>query len=58
MLKKNCFQWLEEARAFFENLKASMAEPPVLGIPDFSKIFTIECYESGLGVGAILMQEG
>lgn len=58
MLKKNCFQWSEEARASFENLKACMSEPPVLAIPDFSKIFTIECYALGIRVEAVLMQEG
>lgn len=35
-----------------------MATPPILGLPNFSKLFVVECYAFGLGLGAILMQDG
>jgi hypothetical protein len=58
LLKKNSFQWNVEAQKCFENLKNIMSTTSVLATPDFSKPFIIECDASGLGIGAILMQDG
>ncbi|XP_075654799.1 uncharacterized protein LOC142624966 [Castanea sativa] len=41
----------------FRKLKAVVCQPHVLALLDFSKPFTIECDASGVGLGAILMQE-
>lgn len=58
MLKKNSFQWTEEARDTFYQLKKIMSLHSVLALLDFSKPFVIESDASGKGVGAMLMQEG
>jgi hypothetical protein len=58
MLKKNAFHSDAAAREAFQNLKAAVTEAPVLVLPNFAQPFVIECDASGLGIGAVLMQEG
>lgn len=58
MLKIGGFTWTPASEEAFEQLKQALMSAPVLALPDFSKEFTIECDASGIGIGAVLSQEG
>jgi hypothetical protein len=56
MLKKNSFGWNTAAHEAFQALKVAVTRTPVLALPYFSQPFVIECDASGMGIGAVLMQ--
>jgi len=57
-LKGGKFKWTEEAQKSFEILKQKVTGAPILTLPDFSKVFEIDCYASNLGIDGVLSQEG
>jgi hypothetical protein len=58
LLKKEGFSWDDAAASAFAALKAAVTSAPVLAMPDFTKLFTVECDASTVGFGAVLTQEG
>lgn len=41
----------------FDSIKCSLSDAPVLGAPDFNKLFKLEVDASSVGAGAVLLQE-
>ncbi|GJU29374.1 ty3-gypsy retrotransposon protein [Tanacetum coccineum] len=58
LLKKNAFNWSDEATESFHALQQAMVKSPVLALPNFNKEVTIETDASSYGVGAVFQQEG
>ena len=56
--KQGKFEWTSAAQQAFENLKDVMCKAPILKLPDFTKPFELECDACGVGIGAVLVQEG
>ncbi|CAA7035552.1 unnamed protein product [Microthlaspi erraticum] len=49
--------WEKAQEEAFQTLKDRLTNAPVLMLPDFLKTFEIECDASGIGIGAVLMQD-
>ncbi|WVZ97508.1 hypothetical protein U9M48_043035 [Paspalum notatum var. saurae] len=52
------FAWSDSQEVAFSTLKDKLTHAPLLKLPNFNKVFELECDASGIGLGAVLLQEG
>ncbi|XP_060200325.1 uncharacterized protein LOC132628570 [Lycium barbarum] len=55
--KDQPFVWGKKQEEAFRILKEKLSSTPLLQLPNFEKILKIVCDASGVGIGAVLMQE-
>jgi len=58
LLKKSQFGWHEEVETAFLAFKQAMTTTPMLAMPNFKDVFTVETDASRDDIGAILTQQG
>ncbi|XP_017620999.1 uncharacterized protein LOC108465190 [Gossypium arboreum] len=59
IIKKNSpFHWTDDQENAFNKIKECLTNALLLSLPDFNKTFEVECDASGIGIGAILTQDG
>ena len=52
--RKNKFSWTKEANDAFQYLKNRVSQYPILVLPNFDKVFTVETDASNLAIGVAL----
>lgn len=58
VLKKEKFEWTSTAQRSFDELKEVITQALVVALPDFDKVFEVDCDASGVDIGTVLSQDG
>jgi hypothetical protein len=57
-MKKGVLQWTTTIEKSLEELKKRVTTQPILSLPDFNKVFQVDCDAIGTTIGALISQEG
>ena len=59
LLKKaDTFDWNADCNTAFAGIKHALCNAPVLALPDLGRPFEVICDACGVGLGAVLLQDG
>ena len=56
--KDTCYDWTQEFDAALTAVLSTLCTAPVLALPELQRPFKIFCDISGVGMGAVLVQDG
>ena len=56
--KKTKFAWTKQTNDAFQYLKNRVSQYPILVLPNFNKVFTMEIDARNLAISVVLSQEG
>ena len=56
--KGTIFKWTNEAEESFKFLKKKVIEEPILDLPNFDKVFEVDCDSSHVSIAVVLSQAG